>query len=58
MILNEQGWCYIAVKKKSALLKEITSKHHNDFYCLNYLHSFATKTNVTLMKKYVKIKIL
>ena len=41
MILNKEKWHYLAVKQLSALLKGITSKHHGDFYCLNYLHSFA-----------------
>ena len=36
-------WHYLAVKKLSALLRGITSKHHGDFYCLNCLHSFATE---------------
>ena len=31
------------VKELSALLRRIASKHLSDFYCLNYLHSFATK---------------
>ena len=30
-------------KKLPALLRGVTSKHHGDFYCLNYLHSFATE---------------
>ena len=34
---------YLAVKKLSALLGGITSKHHGDYYCLNRLHSFATE---------------
>ena len=29
-------------KKLSALLREITSKHYGDFYCLNYIPSFRT----------------
>ena len=36
-------WHYFAVKKLSALLRRITSKHHGDFYCLNFLHFFATE---------------
>ena len=28
-------WHYLAVKKLQALLRGITSKHHNDFYYLN-----------------------
>ena len=35
MIPNGKGWHYLAVKKLSALLRGITSKHHVDFYCLN-----------------------
>ena len=56
MIPNEEkeGWNYIAVKKLSTLLGGITSKHHGDFYCLNFLQ----KINLNLMKKHVKIKIL
>ena len=34
---------YLAVKKLSALLREITSKNNVDFYCLNSFHSFRTK---------------
>ena len=43
MIPNGEGWYYFIVKKVSALLRQITSKHHGDFYCLNCLHSFATE---------------
>ena len=43
MILNGEGWHYLAVKKLSALLRGITSKHHIDFYCLNCLNFFATE---------------
>ena len=59
MIPNGDGWHYIAVKTLPTLLTGITSKHYNGFYCLNCLHSLATKkkTNVNLIKKYVKIKI-
>ena len=57
MIPNGEGWLYLAVKKLSALVKRITAKHHDDFHCLNCLHSFATEKNVDLIKKYVKIKI-
>ena len=39
--------------KTIALLRGITSKTHYDFYCLNYLHSFATKNTYFLN---VKIK--
>ena len=43
MILNGEGWHYLAVKKLSALLRGITSKHNADFYCLICPHPFATE---------------
>ena len=39
---SEGQWHYLAVKKLSALLRGVTSKHYRDF-CLNCLHSFGTK---------------
>ena len=42
---NKEKWHYLAVKKLLGLLREITSKHHGDFYCVNCLHSFVTKKN-------------
>ena len=46
-----QLWHYLAVKKLSALIRVITSKHHGDFYCLNCLHSFATEKKLESHKK-------
>ena len=43
IILNGEKWYYFAVKRLSALLRRITSKHHKYLYLLNYLHSFATE---------------
>ena len=40
MIPNGDRWHYLAVKKLSALLKGIKSKHKGDFYCLNWLHLY------------------
>ena len=51
MILNKEKWHYLAVKQLSALLKGITSKHHGDFYCLNYPHSFAIEKKLESHKK-------
>ena len=48
---NGEGWHYLAVKNLSALLREITSKHHCDFYCLICLHFFATKNKDESLKK-------
>ena len=39
-------WHYLAVKKLSAVLRGITSKHQGNFYCLKCFHSFATEQNV------------
>ena len=36
------NWHYLAVKSVSGLLREITSNHNRDFYCLNCLHSYTT----------------
>ena len=46
-----QKWNYLAVKKLSALLRGITSRHYSDFYCLNCLHSFRTKKTPESHKK-------
>ena len=42
MIPNEEkeGWHYLAVRKLPTLLRGITSKHHGDFYCLNWAEFF------------------
>ena len=45
---------HLAVKKISALLRGITSKHVGDFYCLNCLHSCKTKNKLESQKKLVK----
>ena len=42
MIPDVKKWHYLAVKKLSAFIKGITSKHNGDFCCLNCLHSFRT----------------
>ena len=51
MITNGEGRQYLAVKKLSALLRKITSRHHSDFYCLNCLHSVATENKHEFHKK-------
>ena len=48
---SEGQWHYLAVKKLSALLRGITSKHHGDFCCLNCLNSFATENKRESHKK-------
>ena len=51
MISKEEKWHYLVVKKLSALLRGITSKHYGDFYCLNYFHSFTTKIKLELYNR-------
>ena len=43
-------------KKKilSAILRGITSNYHSGFYCLDWLHSFATESRLETYKKYFK----
>ena len=41
----------MAVRKLSALLRRITSKHHADFYCLNCLYSAAIENKREYQKK-------
>ena len=51
MITASKKWHYLAVKKLSALLKEITSNHGGDFYCINYFKAFRTKSKCKIHKK-------
>ena len=46
-------WDYIAVtvKRLSALLRKIASKHYSDYYCLNCLYSFRTTSTLGSYKK-------
>ena len=46
-------WYYLAVKKLSALLRGITSKHEGDFYYLNCFHSFRTENK---LKKHKNVR--
>ena len=51
MIPNEEKWHYLAIKKLSALLIGVTSKHHGNFYCLNCRHCFVTENKLQSHKK-------
>ena len=46
------NWHYLAIKNISGLLRGITSNHNGDFYCLNCLHSYRTKSK---LKKHEKV---
>ena len=39
---DDNRWHYLAVKNLAVLLRQITSNHHGDFYCLNCFHSYRT----------------
>ena len=41
----------LSLEKLSALLRGITPQHNGDFYCLNSLHSFRTKSKPELRQK-------
>ena len=51
------NWHYLTIKNISGLLRGITSNHNGNFYCLNCLHSYRTKSKLKNMKKHVKIMI-
>ena len=57
MIPNGEGWHYLVLKKLSAFLTGITSKHYGDFYYLNCLHSFATENKQESDKKVCENKV-
>ena len=46
MITDGKKLHYFAGKKLSGLLRGITSKHKEDFYCLNCFHSYSTKDSL------------
>ena len=51
MISNGEKQHCLGVKKQSALSSGITSKHHDNFYCLNCFHFFATKNKLESHKR-------
>ena len=56
MFPNEGLWHYLAVTTLAALLWRTTSKNHDDFYCMNCLHFFATENKCESHKKVHKNK--
>ena len=58
MIPNEEkvDWHYLAVKNYPTLLRGITSKNQDDFYCLNSVHSFGTENKIKSHEKVCKKK--
>ena len=52
MVTDGEKWHYLAIKKLSALLRGVTSKHDGDFYCLNCIQSYTIKNK---LEKHYKI---
>ena len=50
MILKGEGWIYLAVKNLSALLREIMSKHDDDFIPWISFICLEQKTNLYHLK--------
>ena len=48
------NWHYLTIKNISRLLRGITSNHNGDFYCLNCLHSYRTKSKLKKKEKICK----
>ena len=46
MITSNEKWHYLAVKSLSILLHGIMSKHNDDHYCINCLHSLWTESTL------------
>ena len=51
MIIDGEKWYYLAVKRLSALFREITGNNHGDFYCLNCFQSYTTENKFKKHKK-------
>ena len=51
MTTDGEKWHYLAVKRLSALFRGITSKHDEDFYCLNCFQSYTTENKLKKHKK-------
>ena len=52
MITDGEKWHYLTVRRLSALLKGITSRHDGDFCCLNCFDSYASKKS---LEKHMKV---
>ena len=53
-LLMITNWHYLAIKNISGLLTGITPNHNGDFYCLNCLHSYRTKSKLKKNEKICK----
>ena len=51
-ITDGKKWHYLAIRRLSALVREITSSNNGDFYCLNCFHSYRTHNK---LKKHERV---
>ena len=51
MITDGEKWHYLAGKSLPALFRGVTSKHEEDFYCLNCFQSYTTENKLKKHKK-------
>ena len=51
VITDGEKWHYLAVKRLSALFREITGNNHGDLYCLNCFQSYTTENKLKKHKK-------
>ena len=49
------GWHYLAIKKLSALLRGISSKHHCGFDCLNCFDVFEAISKQTYFIRFFNV---
>ena len=56
MVPNGKGWHYDPVRQLPVLFRGITTKHHGDNYCFNFLHSFRTKNKINSHKMVCRSK--
>ena len=51
MITDGEKWHYLTLKNLPGLLRRITSTTKEDFYCLNFCHSFRTRNKLESHEK-------
>ena len=51
MISNGENWHYLVAKNLFRLLRDISSNHDGDYYCLNCFHSYRTENKLNAHKK-------
>ena len=55
--MKKKCWHYLPVNKNIDFIERNNTKHHDTFYCLSCLHSFATKNKLGSYKQFAKRNI-